>query len=527
MTATVILLALALLLGQAQPEKAVTPAEKRELLEVLAKLPTKGEFFADEGVTKAVPYTRVLLELTEKDLENRDLYGLLALSRGLVDRDEPRRYGLTHFDSIAHPTIKLAWAIMLLGDDVGPPKIVTFLRNALNSKEQAQTLAAMTGPGFEEFKERVLRAHERARQTKVELVKRITIDAIPRHGDAFDYNDESCVFAPDQLLHVCRPHDQHGELITYNLADGSTSRRPIPQPAGFKAEYDFKDYFEHPGLWINPRGDLFCRWTLRGNGDHALALLKKGAGAFQVTRVNLVLDHCYVVPESEGAWYLVEGWPRSAIYRVDGDLKLTHVGDFAGVGHHTIRILDARFISKDVVHFFWGDVLPTGNHLRMRCVDFDVQKRKWLHNREIFRLDRFVSSAADPTVLQLPDESLHYLWKVDEGEHQGEATGLYYQAEADGKTEKLSSAQEYRAIAVGNLIVVCYTMAESPEKVFFRVVNHGALGPVSEIIAAKGREHNLRTEYMALAGDSEQVRFITTLAPIALYTLKLQDAKKP
>ena len=113
-------------------------------------------------------------------------------------------------------------------------------------------------------------------------------------------------------------------------------------------------------------------------------------------------------------------------------------------------------------------MLPTGNQLRIRCVDFDVQKRKWSHNREIFRLDQFVSSAADPTVLQLPDESLHYLWKVDEGEHQGEATGLYYQAETDGKTEKLSSAQEYRAIAVGNLIVVCYSMAESPEKVFFR-----------------------------------------------------------
>ena len=121
MTSTEILLALALLLGQAQPEKAVTLAEKREFLEVRAKLPTKGEFFADEGVTKAVPYTRVLLALTKQDLENRDLYGLLALSRGLVDRDEPRRYGLTHFDSIAHPTIKLAWANMLLGDDVGPP----------------------------------------------------------------------------------------------------------------------------------------------------------------------------------------------------------------------------------------------------------------------------------------------------------------------------------------------------------------------------------------------------------------------
>jgi hypothetical protein len=75
--------------------------------------------------------------------------------------------------------------------------------------------------------------------------------------------------------------------------------------------------------------------------------------------------------------------------------------------------------------------------------------------------------------------------------------------------------------------VVCYTTADSPEKVFFRVVNHGTLGPVSEIIAAKGREHNLRTEYILLAADSGRIRFITTLTTNALYELKRQDAKKP
>ncbi len=120
-------------------------------------------------------------------------------------------------------------------------------------------------------------------------------------------------------------------------------------------------------------------------------------------------------PTPQGAWYLVQGAPHFTVYRVDGDLNLTLLGDFAGKGHHSTRILDARFISKDVLHLFWGDVLSSGNHLRMRCVDFDVKKRKWSHNREIFRLDQFVSSAADPTILQLEDESLHYLWKIDEG----------------------------------------------------------------------------------------------------------------
>jgi hypothetical protein len=163
----------------------------------------------------------------------------------------------------------------------------------------------------------------------------------------------------------------------------------------------------------------------------------------------------------------------------------------------------------------------------MRCVDFDVKKRKWLHDREVFRLDRFVGSADEPTVLQLEDGSLHYLWKVDEGSNRGEASGLYYQAEAEGKTEKLSSALEYRAIAVGNLIVLCYTLPESPEQLFFRVINQGALGPATEITAAKGRKDHLQTEYMLLQGNSDRIRFMNTLTTNTLYELQLHDANKP
>jgi hypothetical protein len=158
MSVTILLLALAL--GQAQPGKAVTDAEKREFLEVLAKLPTKGEFFTEEAVTKAVPYTRVLLALTKKDLDHRDLYPLLALSRGLIDRKEPRHYGITNFGEIAHPTIKLGWAAALFDESPPSAKIVNFLCMALDSKEDARTLAEMAGPSFEEFKERVIRTYE-------------------------------------------------------------------------------------------------------------------------------------------------------------------------------------------------------------------------------------------------------------------------------------------------------------------------------------------------------------------------------
>lgn len=104
-------------------------------------------------------------------------------------------------------------------------------------------------------------------------------------------------------------------------------------------------------------------------------------------------------------------------------MNLKKISNFTGKGHHSVGILDARFISKDLLHVFWEDDL-SDNHLRMRCVDFDVGERKWLHNREIYRLDKFVSSANEPTVLQLEDASLHYVWKIDEGAKPGEATGL-------------------------------------------------------------------------------------------------------
>ena len=244
-----------------------------------------------------------------------------------------------------------------------------------------------------------------------------------------------------------------------------------------------------------------------------------------VQRVDLPLADGFVVADPEGAWYLVQGPPRFTVYRVEGDRKLTRLGEFAGKGHHTIRIMDARFISKDVLHLFWADVLPTGNHLRMRCVDFDVKERRWSHNRGIFRLDHFVNSADEPTVLQLEDDSLHYLWNLDEGPNRGEPTALYYQAEADGKTERIPVGREYRAIAVGNLIVLCYTLAESPEKVFFRVINQGAPGPVTEITAAQGRTGRLRAESMLLSADSGRIRFMNTLMTNTLYELKLEDSE--
>jgi len=475
----------------------------------------------------------VLLALTEKDLEKRDIYPFLALSRGLIGHKEARQYGITNFAKIAHPTIKLSWAVLLFtANEASSPEIVVFLRKALDSKEKARILSEMLGPGFEEFKEQVIRTAEAGKQTKVELVKQHSIEAFPDYRTAFSCTNKQCIFAPGRLLYAVRPPKKRGCFYLQNFGESKTRPLVIPQPEGFKAKYDFPSYFENPVLTVNPGGDLLCRWTIKGNGDHGLALLKKGSDSFLVKRISLYLGlhlgNSCVVAGPDGGWYLVN-WRFGTdftVYRVDKELNVTQLGNFKGKGHHSIDILDARFISKDVLHLFWGDVLFSDNYLRMRCVDFDVKKQKWVHAREIFRLDKFVSSANEPAVLQVKDESLHYVWKIDEGAAQTKATGLYYQAEADGKTVKFSDGYEYRAIAAGDRIVVCYTLKDSPEKVFFRVIQHGILGPVSEITAAKGRSHNLWSEDLLLYWEPDRIWFMNTLATNALYELRIVDAQK-
>jgi hypothetical protein len=137
----------------AAPE--VTRAEKEAFLKLLAGLPHRGEFFTEEAVDKAAPHTRVLLALTKADVGERDLYAFLALSRGLCGRPGPRAYAVKHFAGIAHPTMKLDWAVMLFNTGAVPPRVVRFLRSALESPKQAAELEMFCGPEFEGFKRRV------------------------------------------------------------------------------------------------------------------------------------------------------------------------------------------------------------------------------------------------------------------------------------------------------------------------------------------------------------------------------------
>ena len=530
MYATLLLVALAL--GQAQPQKPVTDAEKKEFLKLLVSLPTRGEFFAEEAIPKAAPYTRVLLALTEKDLEKCDIYPFLALSAGLMGQKDARQYATANFGKIAHPQIKLGWAIRLFRHGKPPPEVVPFLRKALDSEKEVNF---GLGPGFQDFKDDVIRAYEAGKLMKVELTRQHSIGAFPKFGGGFDYTNSTYVFAPGPVVYAVRPHreQQRGELITYDLSSGNASRRAIQQPKGFKPKFDFWNYFDNPALSINSRGDLLCWWTIEGNGDHGFALLKKGADSAVVNRVCSYLSYVsHVVPRPDGAWYLIQSETMGFfnVFHIDEELKLSPIGTIRQ--RQSSMLLDARFISNDMVHVF--SMREENGQSALRCADFDVQQKRWLHNRETLRLEQWVSPS-EGTVLQFKDGSLHYLWGLNDrrddrdpkGKKRERLDGLYYQAEADATVLKVGGGNDHRAIAVGDRIVICYTEESSPNQVFFRVIRNGALGPVTEVTIAKDRKHNLSAEYMVLYAESDRTWFANTLEPNTLHELKLVDTTKP
>jgi hypothetical protein len=142
-----------------------TAAEKQAFLKLLEKLPTEHEgFYTQEAIDEAEPSTRVLLALTEKDVEqyakglgveNYCIYPFAALSAGLLERKGPREYGARHFGEIAHPELKLFWGVVLFDKKAAPPEVVKSLRAALGSKEQAKVLRSICGPDFEGFEKRL------------------------------------------------------------------------------------------------------------------------------------------------------------------------------------------------------------------------------------------------------------------------------------------------------------------------------------------------------------------------------------
>jgi hypothetical protein len=521
MSASLFLIALAL--AQAQPEKGVTDAEKKALFKLLPTLPTRGEFFAEEGIAKAVPYTRVLLSLTEDDLKGRDIYPFLALTAGLMAHKEAREVGFKSFDQIAHPTLKLSWAATLFRQPDPPRQVVAFLKKALDSPADGKTLAMMMGPGFSAFKKSVNDAFEKGVGTAVKLVKSHRIKPLPEFSSGFGYEFTNLVLASNGSFYAVRPRENGGELITHDLQSSMRKFRSIPQPPGVKAAFDGVP--DNTLLARNVRGDLLCRWMIGGNGDHGLGLLKAGAGEFVVKRIKRSLYHMVTVDDQEGGWLLVVGGPQFTVFRVEADLSLTALGSFEGEGHHSTNVVDACMIAPGLLHCFWGDVVED-NHLRMRCVDFDLQRKTWLHDRVIQRIDEFVSSANRPKVVQLADRTLHYIWKVDTGQRRTKAAGTYYHSEAHGKTIKLSEGYKFSAVPCGNRLIVCTTDDGAPKKVLFRVIHNGTVHPPTELTITNDLDHGLYLEYMALAAGSDRIWFMNTLATDTVYELRLSGGKE-
>jgi hypothetical protein len=348
----------------------------------------------------------------------------------------------------------------------------------------------------------------------------------PEHGGGHAYRTNNCVFGPGPLLYAARPlnndrrgarKDQQGELFIYDLAKQTSRRHVIPQPKGFQPKYEFEHYFGSPVLSVNSRGDLLCRWTLAGNGDHAFALLKKGADTFVVKRVkDIPLESgSLVVPCSDGTWYLVHWASRQhcAVCHLDEQLNLRELGKLTS--KDCGDTYDACFLDKYVLHLVCN----------LRCVDFHVNTRKWLHHREVHRSE-LPDWTWDVTALQLGNDSLHHLWRLDGRQEKPRLTGVYYQPEANLEPLKVCPSLHYRAVAIGNRIVLCYTMENAPTRVFFRIIHHGTLGPISEITIENKLKSSLWKDSFQLYAEGDRIWFVNTMEPDAVCELKIVDRKR-
>jgi hypothetical protein len=141
----------------------VTSQEKKDFLELMKKLPSRGEFYTDEGVQKASPFLHVLLSLDRKDVTENHYFAILALSRGLHDsKKEHREFAVKNFSKIPHPVIKISWGIMLFrfSKEV-TPEVTRYLRDSLDQKETMEQIRTMLGPEFEAVRMQILAKAEK------------------------------------------------------------------------------------------------------------------------------------------------------------------------------------------------------------------------------------------------------------------------------------------------------------------------------------------------------------------------------
>ena len=193
-----------------QTGQEVSDAQKKEFIELLKTLPSRGEFYTEEAGRRASPYLPVLFSLTEKDIEKYNLYAFVAISVGISVDKERRAYAVAHFSEIRHPKLKLFWAAFLFNLKEVSPEIVHYLQDAAASDIQERELKSMVGWEYKFFK-RAVRNHPLAQA-----------------GRNPPYKEEeghvnwvtSVAFSPDNKTLLSGSHD--GTLILWDVV---TSRQ--------------------------------------------------------------------------------------------------------------------------------------------------------------------------------------------------------------------------------------------------------------------------------------------------------------
>jgi hypothetical protein len=215
------------------------------------------------------------------------------------------------------------------------------------------------------------------------------------------------------------------------------------------------------------------------------------------------------------------------VYALDDDLNPTFI-----TKHEGIKVAEAAFTTKDRLHILWREHLAElgfqrrGGWLRLRTIDLNIGNKQWIEGEEVCRLDRFVylRSAA---VHVMNDGSTHYLWHVDEGRTHTSASGLFYVAMGTGKTIKLADSNKgFKSLIVGDQIVVCYSLENDPEKVYFRVIRNGTPGPATALKLGLSPSHALWGDRLVLGSDTNaSFWFVNTLDINTVYQLRVVEAR--
>ncbi len=531
--------------GRPKPS-VITPQQKQEFVDLLATLPTEGQFYAKEAVHRAKPYLPHLLSLTESDLKDREMYPFLTLSSDMIQDADNLVYVTANFGQIRHPLIKIFWGLAILDRDRPATEIVEYLRTALSDAAQTKQLISFVGPGgIREIQERLVELDSGGRPNPLDppeldttlapspdghavvlrLVSTIPIPAFPKHSETFTYEAEACAFGPDHRLSCLRRTKFGGELCVVDPAKNAVEYIPLPQPEGLKQEFAHTPYFGDAHLCTNNGGDMLAWWTLGGNGDHAVGLCVAGEKAFTVTRtpqnIPIYMANSRAILSPDGAWYMLV-WNASMpsdlevfVYRVTNKALLEQVTQFRGPGHHDINVLDAAFLDNSTLAVVWTDVdLNKRTRAHVWTSQFDLGTKQWSSRRLLAHSGKFTSTSSS-RIFVFADSSINYLWHLSPG-------GIYCLREGSKKPIKVAPVDSgFQALQVNRSIIVIYTRGAEPSRLFFRVIQDGMPGPETSIELSGERQYPLNAAYIIAgsAGDNK-VWFIDSSGKTA-YLLEL------